>query len=319
MMMMKRFHNICFAALLGLVVGTTTARSQVSVAQYYGDREGALTFTFDDGLGEHYTEVFPRLRALRLKASFGIIGSKVGGEWKGNPTVTWAQLREMAADGQEITSHGFRHNAVIKLQGEALRYEVQHNDTLIHDSAGVFPRTYFYPGNRKTDEGVAFCSRDRVGTRMLQGSFGLKRDSAWVQRTIDRTLKKHEWTVRMTHGISAGYDAFPNPQLLWNTMEQVARMQDRLWVCTLHDGLAYAAERDTVRLDVKMDKKGNMVVIPSMPLAKELFTHPLTLVVNAPIAEATQGKKRLAIASKKGKSLINFDPHGGKINLKTQR
>ena len=246
-----------YLLMVMVLLGVLAAQGQpdVRVAKYYGDREGALTFTFDDGLGEHYTEVFPRLRALGLKASFGIIGSKVGGEWKGNPTVTWAQLREMAADGQEITSHGFRHNAVIKLQGEALRYEVQHNDTLILDSVGVFPRTYFYPGNRKTDEGMAFCSRDRVGTRMFQGSFGSKRDSAWVQRTIDRTLEKHEWTVWMTHGISVGYDAFPDPQLLWNTMEHVARMQDRLWVCTLHDGLAYAAERDTVRLDMKRDKK----------------------------------------------------------------
>lgn len=302
-----------------LAVLTATAQPDVRVAKYYGDREGALTFTFDDGLGEHFTEVFPRLKALGLKASFGIIGSKVGGEWKGNPTVTWAQLREMAADGQEITSHGFRHNAVIKLQGEALRYEVQHNDTLIYDSVGIFPRTYFYPGNRKTDEGVAFCSRDRVGTRMFQGSFGSKRDSAWVGRTIERTLKKHEWTVWMTHGISRGYDAFPNPQLLWDTMQKVAAMQDRLWICTLHDGLAYTAERDTVQIDVKQDKKGNLVVTPSLPLDKKLFCHPLTLVVDAQVAEAVQGKRKLAIEDRNGKSLINFDPHGGKINLKTQR
>ncbi len=302
-----------------LAVLTATAQPDVRVAKYYGDREGALTFTFDDGLGEHYTEVFPRLRVLGLKASFGIIGSKVGGEWKGNPTVTWAQLREMAADGQEITSHGFRHNAVEKLSGEALRYEVQHNDTLISDSVGVFPRTYFYPGNRKTDEGVAFCSRDRVGTRMFQGSFGSKRDSAWVQRTIDRTIKKHEWTVWMTHGISVGYDAFSDAQLLWNTMEQVARMQDRLWVCTLHDGLAYAAERDTVKFNMKQDKKGNLIITPSMSLDKKLFFHPLTLVVDVSVAEATQGKKNLEIVNKNGMSLINFNPHDGKIFLIIQR
>lgn len=302
-----------------LAVLTATAQPDVRVAKYYGDREGALTFTFDDGLGEHFTEVFPRLKALGLKASFGIIGSKVGGDWKGNPTVTWAQLREMAADGQEITSHGYRHNAMIKLTGEALRYEVQHNDTLISDSVGVFPRTYFYPGNRKTDEGVASCSRDRVGTRMFQGSFGSKRDSAWVERTIERTLKKHEWTVWMTHGISRGYDAFPNPQLLWDTMQKVAAMQDRLWICTLYDGLAYTAERDTVQIDVKQDKKGNLVVTPSLPLDKKLFCHPLTLVVDAQVAEAVQGKRKLAIEDRNGKSLINFDPHGGKINLKTQR
>lgn len=289
--------------------------AQVTVAKYYGDKEASLTFTFDDGLQEHYTLVFPRLKALGLQASFGIIGSKVGGDWKGTPTMTWAQLREMAADGQEITSHGYRHNAVIKLQGEALRYEVQHNDTLISDSAGVFPRTYFYPGNRKSEEGIEFCSRDRVGTRMFQGSFGSKRDSTWVNRTLERTLRNHEWTVWMTHGITTGYDAFPNVELFWNTLEKVAQLKDRLWVCTLHDGLAYAAERDAVHFDVKEEKNGNLIVIPSMSLNSEIFFHPLTLVIEGSVAEAMQDKKKLTVVNKGSKSLVDINPHGGKIKL----
>ena len=291
--------------------------AQVTVARYYGDKEAALTFTFDDGLQEHYTLVFPRLRQLGLKASFGIIGSKVGGDWKGTPTMTWEQLKEMAANGQEVTSHGWAHHAVINLTGEALRYEVQHNDTVMYEHLGFYPRTYFYPGNRKTDEGVALCSRNRVGTRMQQGSFGSKRDSAWVQRTLDRTLNKGEWTVWMTHGITKGYDAFPNPQLLWNTMKQVAQMQDRLWVATLHDALAYMAERDTILLDVKQDKNG-LTVTPKMPLDKQLFHHPLTLVVGGYVSEATQGGKKLVLTPKNGKTLVDIDPHGGKVKMRME-
>ncbi|MBQ8065086.1 MAG: polysaccharide deacetylase family protein [Prevotella sp.] len=291
------------------------AQTNVCIASYYGDREAALTFTFDDGLQEHYTEVFPRLKQLGLKASFGIIGSKVGSDWKKIPTMTWEQLREMAADGQEITSHGWQHRALLKLSGESLRYEVQHNDTVIYEHLGFFPRTYFYPGNRKTDEGVALCSQNRVGTRMFQGSFGSKRDSAWVQRTLARTLKKGEWTVWMTHGISVGYDAFPDPQLLWNTMEQVAGMQDRLWVATLHDALAYIAERDTIQLDVKQQKYV-LTVTPKSPLDKHLFFHPLTLVVDGEATEAKQGKKPLPVTKKAGKTLFDFDPNGGKITIK---
>ena len=311
-MRMRRQWMLAVASLWML---TAVAQTDVQVAKYLGDREAALTFTFDDGLQEHYTEVFPRLKRLGLKASFGIIGSKVGSDWKKIPTMTWEQLKEMAADGQEITSHGWQHRALLKLSGESLRYEVQHNDTVIYEHLGFFPRTYFYPGNRKTDEGVAFCNRDRVGTRMFQGSFGSKRDSAWVQRTIDRTLKKGEWTVWMTHGISVGYDAFPNPQLLWNTMEQVAQMQDRLWVATLHDVLAYTAERDTIRLEVK-PQKGVLIVTPTCPLDKKLFTQPLTLVISAEATEAKQGKKTLSLTSKGNRTLLDFDPHGGKIVVK---
>lgn len=292
-----------------------SGEAQVAIARYYGDKDAALTFTFDDGLQEHYTEVFPRLKRLGLKASFGIIGSKVESTWKGIPTMTWEQMKEMATDGQEITSHGWAHHAVTGLTGEALRYEVQHNDSVIFQHLGFFPRTYFYPGNRKSDEGVTFCSKNRVGTRMQQGSFGSKRDKPWVQRTLDRTLKKGEWTVWMTHGISCGYDAFANPQLLWETMEKVAGMQDRLWVATLHDVLAYTAERDTIRLDIRKGKN-KLTVTPKMALEKRLFNHPLTLVVNGNVSEAMQNGKRLALTAKNGKTLIDIDPHGGKIKMK---
>lgn len=304
--------------LLTLMMGCVlpmSAQSQVEIAKYLGDRQAAISFTFDDGLQEHYTLVFPRLKQLGLKASFGIIGSKVGGNWKGVPTMTWEQLKEMAADGQEITSHGWAHHALLKLTGEALRYEVQHNDTVIYEHLGFFPRTYFYPGNRKTDEGVAFCNRNRVGTRMFQGSFGSKRDSAWVQRWLTRTLKKGTWEVTMTHGITVGYDHFNDPQLLWDCLEQVAGMQDRIWVATLHDALAYTAERDTVQLDVQ-SVKGGLTVIPHNPLDAQLFNHPLTLIVSGEAVEAKQGKKSLPIVRKGSKTLFDFDPNGGKIQIK---
>lgn len=307
-------RRLLFILIMGGLL-PVSAQPQVQVAKYMGDRQAAISFTFDDGLQEHYTLVFPRLKQLGLKASFGIIGSKVGGNWKGNPTMTWEQLREMAADGQEITSHGWAHHAVIKLSGEALRYEVQHNDTVMYEHLGFFPRTYFYPGNRKTEEGVAFCSRDRVGTRTFQGSFGSKRDSAWVQRWLDRTLKKGTWEVTMTHGITVGYDHFKDQQLLWDCLEQVAGMQDRIWVATLHDVLAYTAERDTIELDVKQ-QKNILNVTPKNPLDRKLFNHPLTLIVNGEAIEAKQGKKNLPLTKKGDKSLFDFDPNGGKIQIK---
>lgn len=315
-MMKSKEHATGVIAIVLSMAAAIAAHAQtaVGIARYQGDREAALTFTFDDGLLEHYTEVFPRLQRLGLKATFGIIGSKVGRDQKGTPCMTWEQLKEMAADGQEVTSHGWQHKAMTNLSGEALRREVQHNDSVICQQTGVFPRTYFYPGNRKTDEGVAFCSRDRVGTRMFQLSFGSKRDSLWVQSMLQRTLKKGEWTVLMTHGISQGYDAFPQPQLLWNTLEQVAQMQDRLWVTTLHDALAYQTERDSVQIEVK-EVKGGLTVTPHHPLNQQLFRLPLTLVVNGDVKKATQDGQQLPLTKKGRKVMMDFNPNGGIIKI----
>ncbi len=304
----KCLTTFCLCALL------VSAQDEVYVAKYLGDRQAAVTFTFDDGLLEHYTEVFPRLQQLGLKATFGIIGSKVGQDQKGTPCMTWQQIREMAAAGQEMTSHGYQHRSMEKLTGEALRYEVQHNDTLIYNKVGVFPRTYFFPGNRKTDEGLAFTQRDRVGTRTFQVSLGSKRDSIWIQKWLKGILLRGEWSVTMTHGISEGYDAFPNPQLLWDCLQQVAQQQDRLWVATLHDVLAYQAERDTIHLEVKT-VKNRLVVIPHHPLTPQLFYQPLTLVVKGSVKEASQQGLKLPLVYKEDRTLVDIDPNGGPISI----
>lgn len=286
------------------------------VAKFDGNRACAISYTFDDGLQEHYTLVRPQLNALGLKASFCIIGSKVGKDQKGTPCMTWEQLKEMAAEGHEITSHGYRHQSMERLSGEALRYEVQHNDTLIHQKVGVFPRTYFYPGNRKTPEGLEFCSRDRVGTRTFQVSVGSKRDSVWLANWVNRLIKRGEWGVTMTHGITTGYDCFANPQVFWNHLQQVVAMQDRVWVATFHDVAAYAAERDSLQLDITM-AKGEIQVTPHLALNPKLFTQPLTMVVETEVTEVRQEKTNLPFTTKKGQTIFRFDPFGDVIRIKS--
>ncbi len=295
---------------------SATAQCDIHVAKYYGDRKAAVSYTFDDGLLEHYMRVFPELKRRGLKATFGIIGSKVGRDMKGTPCVTWEQLRIMAADGQEIASHGWGHKNVSKLSGEELRHEVEHNDSVIHDSVGMFPLTYFYPGNRKTPEAVDYCSRGRVTTRTHQVSIGSKRDSLWLQSWIEGLLKSGSWGVGMTHGITRGYDAFADPQVLWSHFDYVCRLRDSLWIAPLRDVGAYVAERDAVRLNVKQHK-GKTTVRPEMRLNRKLFNHPLTLVVvTSDSITATQDGHALAVRSHDGKAVMDFNPNGGKITIR---
>lgn len=300
--------------LAAMWVTAVIAQPTVHVASFFGDRQCAISYTFDDGLLEHYTLVRPRLNALGLKASFCIIGSKVGGDQKGTPCMTWQQLREMSSEGHEITSHGYRHQSMERLSGEALRYEVQHNDTLIYNKTGVFPRTYFFPGNRKTAEGLAFVSRDRVGCRTAQVSLGSKRDSLWLAGWVQRLLKRGEWGVTMTHGITTGYDCFPDPQVLWHHLEQVAAMQDRIWVATFHDVAAYVTERDSITFDTIV-KGSTLTILPRLNLDRRIFNHPLTLVVDAVAIEVHQGPKHLPFIIKEGHTIFDFDPHGDKIHF----
>ena len=96
----------------------------------------------------------------------------MGRDQKGTPCMTWAQLRQMADEGQEIANHGWSHKSLPKLEGNELFYEVQHNDSVIFDSVGVWPLTLFYPGNSKSVAAIDLASQGRVGTRIRQVSLG---------------------------------------------------------------------------------------------------------------------------------------------------
>ena len=105
----------------------------ISIAKYADNRKAAISFTFDDGLKEQYSILFPKMKELGIKGTFCLIGSRMNQQPK-NPekqTFTWEQAKEMALDGQEMTSHGYDHKNVSKLTQDELRNEVQHNDTLI--------------------------------------------------------------------------------------------------------------------------------------------------------------------------------------------
>ncbi|NPD91106.1 polysaccharide deacetylase family protein [Xylanibacter muris] len=297
------------------------AQTNVSVAKYHGNCKAAVSYTFDDGLLEHYTKVFPEFKKRNIKGSFCIIGSKVGHDMKGTPCMNWEQLREMADDGQEITNHGWAHRNVTNLTADELRYEVQHNDTAIYNNVGVFPRTYFYPGNRKTDTAVEFCSQDRTGTRTFQISIGSKRDTEWLKKWIDGIISHGEWGIGMTHGITTGYDAFTDPSILWNHIDYACSRRDSLWIAPLHDVSAYIQERDNIKLKVRT--KGNITEIAMQTgLDPKIFNVPLTMTVCGNSNEDTPGNivasqdgVKLNIYRKERDLMFDFNPNGGKITI----
>jgi peptidoglycan/xylan/chitin deacetylase (PgdA/CDA1 family) len=306
----------------------TMARTKVYIAKYKDNKPAAVSYTFDDGLLEQYTELFPVLKQLGLKASFCINGNTINRNERQlaqggsdslvikKPRMTWAMIKEMSDQGQEISSHGWAHINVNKISGEALRYEVQHNDTVIFQHTGVFPRTFFYPGNAKSPEKIAFCSRDRVGTRTRQISIGSKRSPEWLHQWVRGLIKNGEWGIGMTHGISRGYDHFRNPQILFDHLADVAQLQDSIWVGTFHDVSAYVRERDSVNIFVK-EKRHAIIVKPETRLDLHIFDYPLTLVVETPVDEARYKDGTSAIVSIDGnRSLINFLPAKGTLTIK---
>lgn len=290
----------------------------VSVAKYRHDKVCAISYTFDDGLAEYYTLAAPQLEQRGFRGTFFINGSKVNKDErhiKDTTRVTWPQLKEMAEKGHEISNHGWAHRNFAKFPFEVLKEDILKNDSAIYAHVGVMPRTYAYPNNTKQGEAMAFVARNRVGTRLKQRSVGSKRTARDLEKWMETLIKTGDWGVGMTHGLTYGYDAFGNPQRLWEHWEQVKANEDKIWVGTFHEVVSYLKEREAIRLTVT-EKKNKLHVVPELPLDKELFTEPLTMVVEGGTMKkvsARQGKKKLSVQLRSDKAFFDFDPFGGEI------
>ena len=120
---------------------TVQARTVVA-SEVPAERAGGFfTLTFDDGRASDYTEVFPVLRELALRATFFVVPTFVATEGH----VTWTQLREMAEAGMEIGSHSLTHPFLQGLDRAGLRHEFGESKAMLEDRLGAPVRAASLP------------------------------------------------------------------------------------------------------------------------------------------------------------------------------
>lgn len=289
---------------------------QIEIAKYYGNKQAALSLTFDDGLKEQYTLVFPMLKQLGLKASFGIIGSRMDSYKLSSEkqTFTWKQAAEMAQQGQEIASHGWAHKNVTKLKKQELKYEVEHNDSMIRKYVGIKPSTYFYPGNRTSERAIRFCSKNRVTTRTRQISLGSKRTQGWFETWLNDIINKGDWAITMTHGIRIGYDSFGDENRLWRMLEYAKTQEDKLWIAPLKDVGAYTIERENSKIKTKRHKDKVILTI-NTKLDSTIYNHLLTITSDISPKHVWQNGKPIDIYYAGGRYAFDINPYEGKIDV----
>jgi DNA segregation ATPase FtsK/SpoIIIE-like protein len=138
-----------------------------------------------------------------------------------------------------------------------------------------------------------------------------------LEKWVATLIATNDWGVGMTHGLTYGYDAFPNPQRLWDHWDKVKAMEDKIWVGTFREVAAYTKEQKHTRLDIRQQKKG-LIITPQLDLDKEIFTEPLTMVIQKEGVRkmtARQGKKKLAVHKIGDKFIFDFNPFGEAIKV----
>ena len=294
--------------------------TDVSIAKYDAGRKAAVSYTFDDGIQDQYTLAYPEMKKRGIRATFGIIGTKVGGTISATgvadvPAMTWDQIREMHADGFEIANHGYNHKSLTSL-GDNWQAEVTMNDDLIEQETGQRPLTFIYPYNAKTDEIVAWVESTHVGSRTSQTSMGGSTNQLTMNAYVDGLINDGSWGVTMTHSIAEGYDHFQDPQRLYSHWDYVVTLQDELWVAPFCEVAAYVKERDNATVTTTAENSETIVLTVSTTLDPTMFRQPLTLLVDTYTDSATQDGNALTVSYKNGQTIVSgVNPNGGAVTI----
>ncbi len=297
---------------------------EIWIADYKDDKQCAISYTFDDGLLEHYTLVYPQLEKLGFKATFWICGKIIEskGGTTGIPRMTWDQMKEMARNGHEISNHGWSHLVLRNKEESTIRTEIALNDSIITTKIGKRPLTFCYPGNFVDERAIRIASRGRVGTRLKQYAIGGEKSQSTqegLNNWLDELLRTKQWAVTMTHGITYGYDHFIEPSVLWNHLEQVKSKQDSVWVDTFQSIATYVKVRENTILDIQKSDL-DLCIIPRTSLDDKIYRTNLTLVVkvNKKIAHIVQNGKKIMMKKRKDVILFDINPYEGEILITFQ-
>ena len=77
----------------------------VKIANYRNDKACAISYTFNDGLAEHYTLAAPELEKRGFRGTFFINGAKIntaGNKPADTTRLTWQQVKEMSERGYDM-------------------------------------------------------------------------------------------------------------------------------------------------------------------------------------------------------------------------
>jgi peptidoglycan/xylan/chitin deacetylase (PgdA/CDA1 family) len=125
-----------------LLAAKESPRRSIPVGKVPGELAvGFYALTFDDGSASDYTEAFPALVELGMRATFFIVPTRVGQMG----FVTWPQLREMVAAGMEIGSHSLTHPFLHELDRAGLVREFGESKSVLEDRLGTPVHTASLP------------------------------------------------------------------------------------------------------------------------------------------------------------------------------
>jgi peptidoglycan/xylan/chitin deacetylase (PgdA/CDA1 family) len=346
---MKSPSLIPLLALSAFSVSLSLSGQVVSIADWQGNKSGAISMTFDDALSGHWSDAAPIMTAAGVNGTFFVITG----------STDWDGARAAALNGHEIGSHSTIDatlqndaNAALKMQQSHDAIEAQIGTAI----PGYQCHTIAWPyGYRRLDVvndplyHDLYISARNAGNALLAGnSYNSSVTTSWwkyglgdygldhyfvvgdalmftgtslatFEAQLDLVATQNAWTVFTYHGIETG--GYQNISAA-NFTDQVAALagrSDDLYIAPYGEIARYIRERDAATASLVSNDGTTITVSVTDTLDDSVFNIPLTLIIDAPAgwagAEALQNGLSVPASVMDGKILVNAVPDAGNVTI----
>lgn len=310
---------IAAAAVIAAGCSASITPEDIKVAGYKDGKECAVTFSYDDGMKEHYTIVAPELEKRGFRGTFWLCCAWYQDDPQADTThLTWSEIREMSDRGHEMSNHSWSHPDLTTLPDDVVKDQIVKNDDAIEKHTGIRPVTFCFPYNNHDERTVGIVMEDKIAARLDWFWHGGEHSpEEYLHNLVDEALAEGKWITSMTHGINYGYDSYKDASEFPVFLDYVKSLEDRIWVGTFREVAAYKAEAEAIRISSAQNGKA-VTVTPEIDLDAKIFNSPLTMEVNTGgrKIKATQGDAELEVTYRNDKAYFSFDPYGDSIEIK---
>ncbi|MFH1843456.1 MAG: polysaccharide deacetylase family protein [bacterium] len=270
----------------------------IHIARWHGDRQAAISYTFDDGLPDHGGLAAPLLEQYGFRGTFFICpgltvetdSAAAAGAVDARGGTSWECVIDLASRGHEIGNHSWSHPDLKQCTETELAFQVTASSAEIDRRLGTPPFTFCYPFNKKNHRVRRLVYRHHHAAREYQHDWGGEQFSTQtVRQQLEQAVNTGSWLVPMLHGIEHGYHAFTNRQVLADHLAEVRRDSTRFWVDTYGTVARYEIERDEVELHVEQRPTTALLTLVTS-LDTTVYNQPLTVVV--PVARGCDVQAR---------------------------
>ncbi|MEJ5265951.1 MAG: polysaccharide deacetylase family protein [Bacteroidales bacterium] len=273
---------------ISAAIGLKMSAQEVSfeIATWYGFKEAAVCYTFDDGCANQFTKARPMFDSAGFPMTLFTVTN-----WASN----WSVLKAMAEQGHEIASHAVSHPNFGQISAEQQDNELANSKVIIEEKIGQPCLTHAYPYCVKALDSI--ISKYYISARGCQGfienstpldyynvssiivgNLGAVKTYTDFKNSFQQAAQKKGWLVFLIHGIDndGGYSPIPSNELQKSVLYLVPRTP-KYWVTTFKAATLYSKERNAAQITLisSNDEQYTLNITDSLP--DSIYSHPLTL------------------------------------------